>query len=216
MTADIATKIDNFFTQYPKRSYPKGQILVFAEESPEHIFYMVAGKVRQYAISYRDDEVIVNIFKAPAFFPMSWAINRTTNHYFYKTETESKLHIAPPDDALKFLEANPDVALDLLSRVYHGAEGLMGRLVHLMSGTARSRLIYELIVEARRFGKLNDAASYELSLSEVDLAARSGLSRETVNRAMRRLKDQKLVSVTDNVIKISNLDDLQKALGADI
>ena len=216
MTEEIAKKIDEFFSKYPKRSYPKGQILVFADESPEHVFYLVDGKVRQYGISYRGDEVIVNVFKPPAFFPMSWVINQTENRYFFKTETATELHIVPPADTLEFLKANPDVLLNLLSRVYRGAEGLLGRLIHLMSGTARSRLIYELIIEARRFGKKNATGGYLLNLSEVDLAARSGLSRETVNRAMRRLKDQKLVSVNERGINIKNLEALQQALGVEV
>jgi len=83
---------------------------------------------------------------------MSWAVTRLENRFFYKTEEATTAHIVPVDEALAFLNANPDVMLDLLPRIYRGMEGIDGRLVHLMSGTARSRLIYELIVECRRFG----------------------------------------------------------------
>ncbi len=89
MTSAVSSKIDQFFRTYPQRSYPKGQILVFAGEEPEHVFYITKGRVRQYDVSYRGEEVIVNVFKPPAFFPMSWAINKTPNKYFFKTETDT-------------------------------------------------------------------------------------------------------------------------------
>ncbi len=216
MTSPVVTKINDYFSKFPKRSYPKGQILVFADESPGHIFYMVKGAVRKYDISYRGDEVVVNLFKPPAFFPMSWAINRTPNKYFYKTETETELHVAPAGDALQFIKDNPDVMLDLLSRIYRGMDGLSGRIVHLMSGSAESRLLYELIIECRRFGEKNKDGGYFLSTSEIDLAARSGLSRETVSREIRKVKDDGLVSVSSKGILVKDLSALEEKIGMEI
>jgi len=216
MPSDVAEKIEQHFSKYPRRSYPKGQILVFADESPEHIFYIVSGKVRKYDVSYRGDEVVVNIFKPPAFFPMSWAINHTPNRYFYKTEEPTELHVVPVNDALEFVKSNPDVMFDLLSRIYKGMDGLLGRMVRLMSGTAKSRLLYELIIECRRFGQKQGNESYALTTSEVDIAARSGLSRETVSREMRKISDQGLVKVQHNGIVVNDLAALEKILGSEI
>lgn len=216
MATDITDTIDKFFSQYPKRSYPKGQILVFADESPEHIFYIVKGQVDKYDVNYRGEEIIINIFKPPAFFPMSWAINRTPNKYFYKTETATELHVVPAEDALEFLKQNPDVTLDLLGRLYRGLEGMYGRIVHLMSGTARSRVIYELIIECRRFGKQQPDGGYVLGANEVDLAARSGLSRETVSREISKLKSQGWLALDGKDLLVKDIVPLEQALGSEV
>jgi len=216
MATTVAQKVDDHFSKYPRRTYAKGQILVFADESPERIFYIIKGRVRMYDVSYRGDEVVVNVFKPPAFFPMSWAINRAPNKYFYKTEIETEVHIIPVDDALNFIKDNPDVMLDLLSRLYSGMDGLLGRVVHLMSGSARSRLLYELIIECRRFGNKQKSGSYTLAASEIDLAGRSGLSRETVNREMRKAKDEGLVGIGTDGITINDLKALEQKLGMEI
>lgn len=213
MTVAVRNKIDQEFSKYPRRTYPRGQILVFADENPEHVFYLVEGRVREYDVSYRGNEVIVNIFKPVSFFPMSWVVNKTPNKYFYKTEAPTVLHIVPVEAALAFIRSNPDVVLDLLSRVYKGMDGLLGRLVHLMSGTAQSRLIYELITGCHRFGEPTKDGSFVLNASEVDIAARSGLSRETVSREMHKLKDEHLVSTAKGNIFIKSIASLQKKLG---
>ena len=216
MPEEIAEKIRHHLTQYPRRVYPKGQILVFADESPEHVFYIVKGKVIKYDVSYRGDEVIVNVFKSPAFFPMSWAINHGPNGYFYKTDDETELHVVPAEDAVQFLRDNPDVMYDLLSRLYRGMDGMLTRMVQLMSGTAKSRLMNELLIETRRFGEKQTDDSYMLKVSEQDLAARAGLSRETVSREMRKIKDSKLVKIEKNRIIVTDLLALEAALGAEI
>lgn len=217
MSSSVADKIHQQFSQYPKRVYPKGQIIVFANENPEYIFYLTSGRVRQYDISYRGDEIIVNIFKPPAFFAMSWAINHTPNSYFYKTEAKTELHIIPLDDALNFLKANPDVTLDLLSRVYRGVEGLLGRVVHLMSGTAKSRLVYELLIECRRFGEPQADGSYILKgTNEGDFAARSGLARETISREIHKLQEQGWVKVSKRGIVVSDIKTLERTIGPEI
>ena len=215
MPDDIAATIHENLSHYPKRSYAKGQILAFADESPEHIFYITEGRVRQYAISYRGDEIVVNTYKPPAFFPMVWALAHVPNKYFFKAETDIAVHLVPLADAQKFLADNPDVALDLLTRVYRGMEGVLGRLVHLMSGTARSRLIYELIVESRRFGQ-GKGESVTLEANETDLAARSGLSRETVSREITKLKGSCWLKLDGKRIVITDLTALEQALGQEV
>jgi CRP-like cAMP-binding protein len=216
MPTDVSEKVREYFSQFPKRTYQKGQILLFADENPEHVFYLTKGRVRKYDHSYRGDEVIVNIFKPGAFFPMSWVINRTPNMYFYKTEEETELHVVPADKALEFVKSNPDVMFDLLSRIYSGMNGLLGRVVHLMSGTAKSRLIYEIIIECRRFGKKQPDGSYVIDASEIDIASRSGLSRETVSREMKKLKEKRLVQVEHNSMTISDLAKLEELHGPGI
>lgn len=77
-------------------------------------------------------------FKPPAFFPMSLAINNVSNPYIYEADTEVVVRQAPAQDVLEFVKSNPDVMLNLLSRkLYRGTDGLIGRIVQLMSGSAQ-------------------------------------------------------------------------------
>ena len=207
----IAKKVDEDFAKYPERTYKKGQILFYAGENPTHVFYILQGRVRQYDISYRGDEVVVNVFRPPAFFPMSWAMNQTENKYFYRTEDTVKVRIIPVEDALEYVKSNPDVLYDLLGRVYRGADALIGRLVQLMAGSAKSRLMFELSNEARKLGA-DGSEPVQLEITEGDLAARTGLSRETVSREVHDLKESGMVSIAKNGVRIEDLDAINSKL----
>jgi len=203
-------KIHKAFEKYPKRSYPKGQIFIFPDETPNHLMYIVSGRVRSYDVSYRGDEIIVYVFKPPAFFPLSIALNDFKNRYFYKAEVDSEVRMIPIDEALKFIKDNPDVMYELLCSVYRGVEVMLARNVQLMSGSASSILTFELLNECRYFAKKMDDGSCLLTTTETDLAARTGLSRETINREIQKLKKLDLVKVTKAGITITSSQKLQE------
>jgi len=205
MNKVILSKIEEFYSKYPAREWQAGQILVQAHDHPQGVYFISSGGVRQYTIDHRGGEIVVNTFHNPSFFPMSWALNDTQNEYYFETIVDSTLVCAPQAEVLAFIEDNPDVAFDLLHRVYTGLDGLLMRMVHLMSSSAYVRVLYELVIQTKR---LKDTKSHNISLpiKEFELGTYCGLTPETVSREFKKLKQRKLVQVNNNEIIIVDLD----------
>ncbi len=216
MTDDVATKIEKFFAGYRSRKYEKGQILILSGDPADFVYHLKSGRVKQYDVTYRGEEVVLNIFKPPAFFPMALAINKTPNNYIYEAETDIEIQQAPADEVVRFIKDNPDVTFDLLSRVYRGVDGLLSRMVYLMASSANKRLILELLIEAKRFGETLPNGGTKISISEKDLGTHAGLSRETVSREISKLKNDGLIERNKNGIVIANLINLEAKLGKEI
>lgn len=212
MSTSINDALQDYFPDHHVRHYNKRHILIYSGDPVPYVYHLVRGKVKQYVISYRGDEMILNVYKPPAFFPMAHAMNHTPAHYFFEAETDIEVRQLPADEMLAFLKSHPDILYDLLRRVYTGTEGLLGRTEQLMGGTAKTRLVYELILEAGRFGRQNAAREYVIELSEKDLGSRAGLSRETVNREIHKLKEASLIRIERHVIVIPDLEILKKHL----
>ena len=209
----IETKLQDFFSTFRTRTYEKGQILVFAGDDPEYVFYIIKGTVRTYDVSYRGEEIVANVFKAGAFFPMSWAINHTPNYYFFQAAEDVEVALADPKQTVAFVKANPDVLFDLLARVYRGTDGMMLRMVQQMGGSARERLALELILACRRFGKADTEQTCQLQITEAELAARAGLTRETVSRELQKLARENVLHVKQGSIHINHIEKLQTIVG---
>ena len=206
MNTKITEKLEAFFTKFKHQIYKKGEILIRADDDPRGIFYLKNGYVKEYAISKKGDELVVNIFKPISFFPMSWAINNTENMYFFEAVTDAEVWRAPREKVIEFVKDNSDVLYDLLERVFKGTDGILTRMTYLMAGNAYARLITEIIIHAKRFGN-------PLHISETDLAERAGMTRETVSREMKLLKEKGLVVFRKNIIVIESLEDLENELG---
>src|SRR3990167_34233 len=87
MEPSVASKVEAFFGRFLLKQAGVDEVLIRAGEDPPGIFYLVSGQVKEYDISGQGNEVVVNVYKPPAFFPMSWAINQTPNRYFFETIT---------------------------------------------------------------------------------------------------------------------------------
>lgn len=204
MNSTVKQTVDNFFGQYRQRQFKKGQVLILSGDSTDYAYHLIKGRVKQYDVSSNGEEMVLNVFKPPAFFPMSLAINGGNSAYIYETETDVALHQVLVAEVVDFLKSNPEVTLDLLSRVYHGLDGVLERTSHLMKSNARDRLMFEILINSQRFGEKNPDGSYTNQTSENELAARAGLSRETVSREMQKLVKNGLVSFKSGLLIIRN------------
>ncbi len=214
MDAALKQKIQAFFGSYPKHEYTKGQILIQPEQPLQHVFYVTDGIVTEYDITPNGNQVVVNIFKPGAFFPMSLAINGGDNPYVFEAHTTVTAHVAPPQAAVQFLQDNPNVTFNLLSRVYKGTDGVLRRMAHLMSGDTRQRLVFELLNAAQRFGTTPDDNYAVIPFSEGDLAKHSGMARETVSRHLQQFKSAGLITIDAKGITIADIKALQATLGS--
>jgi CRP/FNR family cyclic AMP-dependent transcriptional regulator len=212
MTLEAGKKIDDFFLNHNTLKYDKGQILIYGGDEPAGITYLISGEVRQYDIAPNGEELVVNVYKPGAFFPMSWALNKTPNRYFFEAASDIEVKQVPADQVVQFVKSNPDVALDLLSRVYKGIDGVLQRLTYLMGGSAHNRTIFEIINATKRFGQKKENGSYVVNIAENELARRAGLTRETFNREIRKLKEKQLLEIQKNEMIVKDLVALEKRL----
>jgi CRP/FNR family transcriptional regulator len=211
---DTALKdLNTFFSQYPIKQYAKGQILIYAYEDPSGIFYLESGKVRKYDVSDEGSEVILNVFTPKVFFPIAWAINKTPNKYFFEAQTEIEVRRAPVDAFIAYLESRPNVIYELLKQVHNGLEDTQRRVVYLMGGNTHSRLLFELLIEAKRSGEMRSDGSCLITIGIADLARRAGLSRETISRELGRVIQSGVLTREGHSLLIHDMHDLEKQLG---
>lgn len=209
LSSSTTDKVSSFFTRYNSQRFDKKQTIIQAESIPDGVYYLIRGKVAQTDIDDNGNELIINIFQKHSFFPLSWVLNDAVSCYYYQALTDAVIVRAPKQDVLKFLEENSDVALNILRRVFSGAEGLLRKNREMMSGSAKSRVLLELIINFERFGAKTDNGQLHLALGETDLAKHTGLSRETVSRQISTIKKDYGIEVNRQGITIEDLDQLR-------
>lgn len=206
MDATVITKLDIFFGKYTQVKGKKGDIFIHAEEEPAGIFYLKKGLVRQYTVTAKGEELTVNIFKPPSFFPMMWAVNNTENLFYFEAMDDVELWRAPKDQVLDFIKHDSEILFDLLSRVYRGVDGVLARITYLMSGNARAKIIFTILNMYYRFGQ------NEQHITHKELAAISGTTRETFSREIKKLEHEGLIVTTKGIYTIPDVPKLETEL----
>jgi CRP-like cAMP-binding protein len=204
-------RISDFFALYTRLELEKGVLLVRENQTLDSVYYIKSGAVGMFDISKSGNKIVLNIFTEGAFVPMSLAINKTPSNFFYETTATAILYKAPVDEVVIFIKSNPDVMFDLLSRVYSGTDKLLKRLSYKMGNSARAQVVNEICQSSLREGVATSSDTqdaYTVDVNESGLASRTGLSRETVNREIQKLKKEKLVLITKGSLVVISLSAL--------
>jgi len=206
-----STQIDAFFRKHRREIYKKGHVILLAGERTKYAYYLVRGRVKQYDITYQGSEITVNTFKAGDYFMIPTTLASVPSAYYFSAATDITIYCAPVEDTMVFMNSHPEVLRDMLAQAYMGFEGVLQRMTHLMSGNTHSRVLYEMVLDAREVGDVKQGRVCTLPTNVTELASRTGLSRETVSREVSRLKRQGLLARSSKIV-IKDLSLLEKAL----
>lgn len=205
------TILSDFADTYPTVFYESSEIIVHPGEAPDDMYVLEAGTVHQLDISSAGSEIVLNVFAPPAFLSVFWLFDAVENRFTYKAQERVTAKKIPCKDMQRFLLTHPEFTYDTMRRLVRGLDGFVTRLTHQMYGSAEQKIITELIIEARRFHK-HSTTNIALKVGVNDLAARTGLARETVSRNIQKLISSNLIEKSGSTIIIPNLSKLEEAL----
>lgn len=205
------TAVLDFFSQFPAQRYSKGEVILQPESTPVGAYFLKSGHVREYGMSVQGTEVTIHIFNPGAFFPMTWVIGNLPNRYYYETQTECTIHVAPKEATVEFLKAHPEILYSLTGRLLQGLDRLTERLEYLTYGSAQTRISAILVYLSRHFGekKADNKIHLKERFTHQEIAALTGLTRETASRELEKLQKQQLIRIVDRQIEITSLTQLK-------
>ena len=205
-------KLHTFFSQYPIQTHETNELLLSPGRLPCEIYYVEHGQVWQYDISNQGNKVVVGIHIADSIFPAYWALETKISQYFYEVHGGASVRTAPLHEFLEFAFSNPDILLGQLKGTSSSLRDTQRRMAHAMGGNATNRVLYELLLECKRFGQKQKDGSYRLNMHEDILAELSGLSRETISRELKVYREAGLLDIDHQCITIKNITKLEQQL----
>lgn len=203
-------KLEQFFLQFKRVNYKKNSLVIRADDIPSGIYYIHKGYVKVYALSEKGQELTLIILKPHDFFPVVWAINDSPNTQFCEAITAVELSRAPKEEFIKFINDNPDVLREVLSKVLTRFEGLLERMEYLVFGNAHQKVASILIICAERFGiKKESKIVIRVPLTHKDIANLIGLTRETISVELEKLEKLNVCIKEGRFFTVKNLDKLK-------
>jgi len=181
------------------RSYPKQAIIVNEGDESDSLYLILAGRVKIYLSDETGKELILAI-KGPGQYFGEMVLDEQPRSASVMTLEPATFAVLSRADFRGFLLAHPAVALQLIQNLIRVARGLNQnvRSLAMLDVYGRvARILTELAVE--RDGKM----VIPDKLTQKDIAARVGASREMINRILRDLTTGGYVSVEDGRITIN-------------
>lgn len=189
-----------------RRSVARGHVLLLEGERSDALYVVVQGRLKVLLSSARGDELVLSVLgPGDAFGEISVLDGRTRSATVQATAATDVLVL--PGSALRaLLERSPRLALTW-------ATSLAGQVRRLT--VAQADLVF--LDLPRRLAKLlvePGATTVDLGGSQTELAARLGVARQSLNRALSALHGRGWISVAGTRVRLDDAAALRRFAGA--
>lgn len=208
-----AAALVNLFHQGTRQVYEKGEFVVRPGGPPQGVFYILSGLVKAYDITKYGEENLLIIRKSGEILGLTWAITGQDRHILYSALSRTELLYITRDQFINFVRTNPQAALPLVDMLVDMYRLHSERILNLEYRTVRERLVSFLLTNARRFGrKTAEGVVLNVPLRHQDIASSISATRETTGRELSALERQGLLSSSQSIITLKNVEKLRRFL----
>jgi CRP-like cAMP-binding protein len=200
-------------TNVGSQSFERGEMLFHQGSIGSVLYIVVSGQVRIYTISESGQELTLAICKEGEFLgelALLDGLPRSANAQAMRPTATLTLH----HSALwHTIAACPPIAEALLGAVAARLRQTNVYAEQLSSHSAPRRVVRQLLGLAIQHGvDEGQATRIDLRLTQDDLASLSGTTRETVNRVLGLLRDQRIIRVERAQVYILDRAQLERSL----
>lgn len=180
------------------RDFPKRTVIVTQGDDTRSLYVLLSGRVKAYLTDEQGREIVVNAIEAGDYFG-ELVLDGGPRAASIMTLEPCRVFMIPHDDVEKLLAANPAFARDLIDRLISKVRDLTGMVLDLAVKDVYSRFLRYVTDHAV---EQNGVRVVPERLTQQDIAARIGGSRETVSRILRELTAGGYISVDGKRIRI--------------
>lgn len=192
------------------RKAPRFQFIFMPDETADHLYFLLQGRVKTGTFASDGREVIKEILQAETVFgDLALAGEEKRSEYAQALHEDVEYLSVRVSDFQMLLQHNQKLVFACLQHLSHRLQRVEERLAKLVLKDARERIIEFLVETAGREGR---RVGYETlvkhHLTQQDIANLTGTSRQTVTSVLNDLRKSNLIYFNRNSILIRDLEKL--------
>ncbi|MDN3670522.1 response regulator [Echinicola jeungdonensis] len=201
--------LENLSENRIHRTYGKKEIIFREGQHPTFVFYVVKGEVKSSRVSYDGKELITGLYNEGDFFGYVPILKNTPYEESAIALSEVELGIIPKHDFHKLVYTNREIAARFIRMMANNLYDTEKRLLDLAYQSVRQRVASAII---RLFHQEDERANsgHLIKLPRKDMASIVGTALESLNRTISDFKEEGLIEVVGNGIKILEMGKLEK------
>jgi CRP-like cAMP-binding protein len=208
--AKDAGAIQQLADQYDVDTYPKKQSLYQEGRRPKYLYYLSKGKVKGYKSHPDGKEYITDLFSAGDFMGYSALIEDRNYDDSAIVLEEAEIMQIPREDFLQMINNDISIAAKFIKIITHNVKEKEERLLNLAYSSLRKRVAKALADIHEKFNLGQEKKTIEISRE--DIAQYVGTATESLIRTLSDFKSEKLISITEGKITITNIEKLKNLL----
>ena len=189
---------------------PAKKVVYRRGESGKEMCIVLSGGVKISALSASGKEIIFDLLSKGDFFGELSLLDGDPRTATVTTLVPSVLIVLQRSFFIPFLEEHPVVAIRLLHLLAHRLRAMDTFLEEVLFLDSETRLAKRIVALENIYGKAaGNAIQIELKISQQDIASLVGITRERVNKLLKKWEKAKIVSLQHGCLTIQNPQLLQ-------
>lgn len=210
MTKAKFNQIKRFFSQFPIKKFPKGQIILKPGDNFENVYFLKSGFVRAYTITPKGQNTI-NFFKPLFMMSVIHYVSQHRNDYYFETITPVDTYIIPHAEFKKFLENNKDLSLNIMEFFSSSLLNYFVNQGNIINGNATNKIASILLQLTEEYGDIkNSKLTVNFPATHRVIANLVGLTRETTSVQMSKFQKNGVITTKRTQFVVNNLEKLKK------
>lgn len=184
----------------PVRIFKKKEFVFMEGQTPSDLYFIISGEVKTYKANYDGKELITGIHSAGDFLGYVPLLEEKQHNESAEVLEESEISIIPKQDFLTVIYSSKDIARKFIKMLSNNLMEAENRLLDLAYQSVRQRVAGALL---KIYSQHNVPNKKEIiSIARKDISNMIGTATESLNRTLADFKDEGLIEISDEGIKI--------------
>ncbi|GCC50392.1 transcriptional regulator [Chryseotalea sanaruensis] len=194
----------------PTRSFKRKDIIFMEGQTPNDLYYIESGQVKTYRVNYDGKELITGFYKAGDFLGFVPLLEEKAYYENAEVMEDARITIIPKSDFITLIYTSKEVAHKFIKMLSNNLEEMESRLLDIAYQSVRQRVANVLIKMETKLD--NTDKDNRITIARRDLSNIVGTATESLNRMLAEFRDDGLIQISDDGIRIVNRAKLEKLL----
>lgn len=191
----------------PVRLFRKKDMIFMEGQTPNDLYFIESGQVKTYKVNYDGKELINGIHTAGEFLGFVPLLEDKPYNENAEVLEDSRISIIPKSDFIALIYSSKDIARTFIKMLSNNLEEMESRLLDIAYQSVRQRVASALL-------KMNKKANKGgiITIARKDISSIVGTATESLNRTLADFKDEGVVEISPEGLRIINKTKLENLL----
>ncbi|HEU5290168.1 MAG TPA: response regulator [Cyclobacteriaceae bacterium] len=194
----------------PARSCKKRDLIFLEGQTPNDLYFIEKGQVKTYKVNYDGKELITGIHREGDFLGFVPLLEDKPYHENAEVLEDARIRIIPKTDFITLIYSSKDVARKFIKLLSNNLEEMEARLLDVAYQSVRQRVAGALLKMNEQFAGANKDSL--ITIARKDISNIVGTATESLNRTLADFKDEGLIEISGDGLKVLNVSKLERLL----
>lgn len=194
----------------PVRQFKKKDLIFMEGQTPNDLYFIEKGQVKTYKINYQGKELITGIHRAGEFLGFVPLLEDRAYNENAEVLEDTRISIIPKADFITLIYSSKDIARKFIKMLSNDLEDLENRLLDLAYQPVRQRIANALLKMSEKYSQSGKDGL--ITVARKDISNIVGTATESLNRTLADFKEEGLIEISGEGLKILNAAKLEKLL----